>query len=68
MENFERLKKFKAENGHPHAQISDAFVGPWVKEQRQVCIYEFGSIPEFVSESRELSLSKSHADSFHDCL
>ena len=30
------LEAFKAVNGHPHAQISDVGVGPWVKEQRQL--------------------------------
>jgi hypothetical protein len=35
-EMFERLKAFNDKNGHPHALISDAFVGQWVKEQREL--------------------------------
>jgi hypothetical protein len=35
-EMFERLKAFNDKNGHPHAMISDAFVGQWVKEQREL--------------------------------
>jgi len=35
-EMFERLKAFNDKNGHPHVTISDAFVGQWVKEQREL--------------------------------
>ena len=34
--HLQLLEAFKAVNGHPHAQISDVGVGPWVKEQRQL--------------------------------